>query len=107
MPRWSVGSVGDTALLDQVLPGTDAVMHLAGYIEVAESQAQPGRYFQNNTAAPLAMLDAMVRHGVPAICFSSTAAVYGEPEVVPIKEDAVLRPVNAYGASQTDVRAAP
>jgi UDP-glucose 4-epimerase len=92
--------VGDSALLDRVLPGTDAVMHLAGYIEVAESQAQPGRYFQNNVAAPLVMLEAMVRHGVAAICFSSTAAVYGEPETVPIKEDAILRPVNAYGASK-------
>jgi UDP-glucose 4-epimerase len=95
-----VGSVGDTALLDRVLPGTDAVMHLAGYIEVAESQAQPGRYFQNNTAAPLAMLESMVRHGVPAICFSSTAAVYGEPETVPIEEQSALKPVNAYGASK-------
>jgi UDP-glucose 4-epimerase len=75
-------------------------MHLAGYIEVAESQSHPGRYFQNNVAAPLAMLDAMVRQSVRAICFSSTAAVYGEPEAVPIPEDAVLSPVNAYGASK-------
>lgn len=95
-----IGSVGDPRVLDQLLPGVDAVMHLAGYIEVAESQTCPGRYFQNNVAAPLVMLEAMVRHGVPALVFSSTAAVYGEPEAVPIKEDAPLRPVNAYGASK-------
>jgi UDP-glucose 4-epimerase len=95
-----VGSVGDCALLDGVLPSVDAVMHLAGYIEVAESQEFPGRYFQNNVAAPLVMLEAMVRHQVSRIVFSSTAAVYGEPESVPIPEDALLRPVNAYGASK-------
>lgn len=95
-----VGSVGDPEALEQVLPGTDAVMHLAGYIEVAESQRHPGRYFQNNAAAPLVMLDAMVRYGVRGLVFSSTAAVYGEPEAVPIPEDARLLPVNAYGASK-------
>jgi UDP-glucose 4-epimerase len=95
-----VGSVGDAEVLDRVLPGIDAVMHLAGYIEVAESQQHPGRYFQNNVAAPLVMLEAMVRHGVCALVFSSTAAVYGEPEIVPIPEDARLLPVNAYGASK-------
>ncbi len=95
-----VGSVGDAVLLDRVLPGIDAVMHLAGYIEVAESQAQPGRYFQNNVAAPLVMLEAMVCHGISGLVFSSTAAVYGEPDVVPIQEDARLLPVNAYGASK-------
>lgn len=94
------GSVGDSSVLDRVLPGTDAVMHLAGYIEVAESQAQPGRYFQNNLAAPLVMLEAMARHGVAALVFSSTAAVYGEPEAVPIPEDARLAPVNVYGESK-------
>jgi UDP-glucose 4-epimerase len=94
------GDVGDPALLDRVLPGADAVMHLAGYIEVGESQADPAKYFRNNTARPLEMLAAMVRHGVGALCFSSTAAVYGEPEAVPIPEDAPTRPINAYGASK-------
>ncbi len=94
------GSVGDSGLLDSVLPGCDAVMHLAGLIEVGESQREPGRYFTANVAEPIVMLDAMVRHGVDAIVFSSTAAVYGEPQVVPIPEDAVLAPVNAYGATK-------
>jgi UDP-glucose 4-epimerase len=95
-----VGDVGDAALLDRVLPGCDAVMHLAGYIEVAESQADPGRYFTDNVSHALVMLDAMVRHGVRDIVFSSTAAVYGEPDIVPIVEDAPTVPVNAYGASK-------
>jgi UDP-glucose 4-epimerase len=92
--------VGDEVAVDQVLPGCDVVMHLAGYIEVAESQADPGRYFRNNAAAPLALLDAMVRHGVKSICFSSTAAVYGQPVETPIAEDAATNPINAYGASK-------
>lgn len=80
--------------------GIDAVMHLAGYIEVAESQADPGKYFDDNVGRPLKMLNNMVAHGVRNIVFSSTAAVYGEPEAVPIPEDAPKSPVNAYGASK-------
>lgn len=95
-----VGDVGDRAVLDRLLPGIDGVMHLAGLIEVGESQVDPGRYFQANAAAPLAMLRAMVDHDVETIVFSSTAAVYGEPERVPIQEDARLAPVNAYGESK-------
>jgi len=95
-----VGDVGDETALATALPGVDAVMHLAGYIEVAESQRDPGRYFENNVARPLVMLRAMVAHGVDALVFSSTAAVYGEPERVPVTEDARLAPVNAYGASK-------
>lgn len=94
------GSVDHEVVLDRLLPGCDAVMHLAGYIEVAESQADPARYFRNNVCRPLALLESMVKHGVPALVFSSTAAVYGEPESVPIPEDAPLRPINAYGASK-------
>lgn len=75
-------------------------MHLAGFIEVAESQEDPGRYFDNNVARPLTMLRAMVDHGIGALVFSSTAAVYGVPETVPIVEDAPTVPVNAYGASK-------
>jgi UDP-glucose 4-epimerase len=95
-----VGDVGDRAVLDSVLPGCDAVMHLAGLIEVAESQADPDRYFEFNVTRPVRMLEAMADHGVDAIVFSSTAAVYGEPESVPIDEDAPTVPVNAYGESK-------
>jgi UDP-glucose 4-epimerase len=75
-------------------------MHLAGFIEVAESVAEPERYFRANAIDPLVMLEAMKCHDVGAIVFSSTAAVYGEPESVPIREDAPTRPVNPYGASK-------
>lgn len=95
-----VGDVGDRSALDAALPGVDVVMHLAGYIEVAESQAYPERYFDNNVTRPLVMLGAMAERGIDAIVFSSTAAVYGEPSVVPIEEDAPTVPVNAYGASK-------
>jgi UDP-glucose 4-epimerase len=95
-----VANVGDREALDRVLPGCDAVMHLAGYIEVAESQGDPDRYFSNNVTAPTALLDAMRRHGVGALVFSSTAAVYGQPGAVPIREDAATEPINAYGASK-------
>lgn len=94
------GSVGDRAVLDEVLPGCDAVMHLAGYIEVAESMADPEKYFRANAIEPLVMVEAMQRHGVEAMVFSSTAAVYGEPNEIPIAETAHTRPVNPYGASK-------
>lgn len=95
-----VGDVGDREALGRVLPGCDAVLHCAGYIEVAESQADPERYFANNVTRPAVMLAAMAELGVRALVFSSTAAVYGEPEAVPITEDALLAPVNAYGESK-------
>jgi UDP-glucose 4-epimerase len=98
--EFAQGSVGDEAVLDRVLPGCDAVMHLAGYIEVAESVTDPEKYFRANTIEPTKMLAQMNAHGVGAIVFSSTAAVYGEPESVPITESARTLPVNPYGASK-------
>jgi len=94
------GSVGNSTALGAVLPGCDVVMHLAGYIEVAESVAEPQKYYRANAIEPLVMLDEMVKHGVTALAFSSTAAVYGEPDSVPIREDAPTMPVNPYGASK-------
>lgn len=98
--RLVVGDVGDAAAVRDALSGCDAVLHCAGYIEVAESQANPGRYFDNNVERPRALLSAMAETGVDAIVFSSTAAVYGEPASVPIPEDADTAPVNAYGESK-------
>ncbi|MDO9108970.1 MAG: UDP-glucose 4-epimerase GalE [Coriobacteriia bacterium] len=95
-----IAPVGHKGALDSVLHGVDAVMHLAGLIEVAESQSEPARYIDANVAQPSVMLQAMIEHGVKAIVFSSTAAVYGEPEQVPIPEDAPTRPINAYGLSK-------
>ncbi|MFZ0744699.1 MAG: UDP-glucose 4-epimerase GalE [Terracidiphilus sp.] len=78
----------------------DGVLHFAALIEAGESMVHPELYFRNNTASTLALLEAMLAHGPRRLVFSSTAAVYGEPESVPIKEDARLRPTNAYGESK-------
>jgi UDP-glucose 4-epimerase len=78
----------------------DGVMHFAALIEAGESMRHPGLYFRNNTAATLSLLEAMVAEGPLRLVFSSTAAVYGEPETIPIEEDARLSPTNAYGESK-------
>ncbi len=78
----------------------EAVLHFAAFIEAGESMQNPGKYFQNNVYATLSLLRSMVETGVKKLIFSSTAAVYGEPEVVPIPETAKLLPVNAYGESK-------
>ncbi len=101
-PRaWLIkGSVGDLSVLDDILPDVDVVVHCAGYIEVAESQADPDLYYRKNLAEPSRMLDRMVIHGVRKLVFSSTAAVYGVPERMPITEDTPQHPINVYGASK-------
>lgn len=76
------------------------VMHFAAFIAVGESVIDPGKYYRNNVGGTVELLDAMTRHGVPALVFSSTAAVYGTPEMVPIPEDAPLTPINPYGRSK-------
>lgn len=81
----------------------DAVMHFAARIEVAESVRAPGLYYDNNVGGSLALLAAMREAGVGRLVFSSTAAVYGEPESVPVTEDHPLRPANPYGASKAMV----
>jgi UDP-glucose 4-epimerase len=78
----------------------DAVMHFAAFIRVEESVAQPGKYFRNNFCNTLSLLDAMVRHGVQRFIFSSTAAVYGEPQYVPVDEKHPRKPINPYGLSK-------
>jgi UDP-glucose 4-epimerase len=78
----------------------DAVMHFAALIEAGESMVRPETFFRNNTASTLSLLEAMLAKGPRRIVFSSTAAVYGEPEAVPIPEDALLKPTNAYGESK-------
>jgi UDP-glucose 4-epimerase len=78
----------------------DGVLHFAALIEAGESMVRPEIFFRNNTASTLSLLEAVLAEGPRRIVFSSTAAVYGEPEVVPIKEDAKLQPTNAYGESK-------
>lgn len=93
--------VGDRAALDSVLQrGIQAVMHFAALIEAGESMQAPERYFRNNSANALTLLEAMLAHGVKHLVFSSTAALYGEPEHTPIEESDPLRPNNAYGESK-------
>ncbi|MCE1237165.1 MAG: UDP-glucose 4-epimerase GalE [Hyphomicrobiales bacterium] len=96
------GDIGDRALLDTLLEtrGVDAIVHFAGSIIVPESVADPLKYYGNNTVKSRELIAAAVRHGVKAFVFSSTAAVYGEPEIVPAPEDARLDPVSPYGSSK-------
>jgi len=95
------GDLADGAALEQVLhTGIDGVMHFAALIEAGESMKKPEIYFRNNSASTLTLLEAMLASGVNRLVFSSTAAVYGEPESTPIREDAALRPTNAYGESK-------
>lgn len=96
------GDLADTGLLDEVFDkyAVEAVVHLAADSLVGESMEDPGKYFRNNVANGVNLLDAMVAHQARYIVFSSTAAVYGEPEKIPITEDHPQRPTNPYGDSK-------
>ncbi len=84
----------------------DAVMHFAAFIEVGESVRKPARYYGNNTANTLSLLNLMTESGIDRFIFSSTAAVYGQPDVTPIPESAPLSPINPYGWSKRFVEQA-
>ena len=96
------GDIADTALLTRIFAdrGTRAVMHFAGSIVVPESVSNPLKYYDNNTARSRTLIQAAVEAGVPHFLFSSTATVYGEPEIKPLTEDDPLQPVNPYGMSK-------
>ncbi len=96
------GDTGDEAALDQLFGSHafDAVMHFAALIEAGESIKHPERYFENNSARTLTLLRVMFKHRVLRFVFSSTAAVYGEPQSVPIVEEHPLFPTNPYGESK-------
>ena len=98
-------NVADTAALSDVLAreAVDAVIHFAAYIAVGESTQKPELYFSNNVGGTLSLLTAMVQTGVRRLVFSSTAAVYGTPQVVPISEDSPFDPVSPYGESKVMV----
>ena len=99
------GDLADTAALDRVFEQhrPTAVMHFAAFIEVGESVRDPLKYYRNNTANAVNLLSAMQRHGVENFIFSSTAAVYGTPESMPIRETAPIRPINPYGHAKAFV----
>jgi UDP-glucose 4-epimerase len=96
------GDLADRSRLEQILASRkfDGVMHFAALIEAGESMKKPELYFRNNSASTLTLFEAMLATGVNRLVFSSTAAVYGEPESTPIREDAPLRPTNTYGESK-------
>jgi UDP-glucose 4-epimerase len=100
-----IGAVGDAVLLEDLFARRrfDAVMHFAARSLVGESVARPAEYWANNVAATVVLLQAMVRHQVSAFIFSSTAAVYGEPQHVPIAEDHPCAPTNPYGHTKLAV----
>ena len=96
------GNIADRALVDRLLAEQKigAIMHFAGSIVVPESVEQPLKYYANNTLASHALIGAAVDAGVRHILFSSTAAVYGAPDSVPIAESDPKQPINPYGASK-------
>jgi UDP-glucose 4-epimerase len=100
--RLITGDLEDRPALERLFDAGsfDAVLHFAALIEAGESMKVPERYFRNNTANTLNLLEAMLSHGVGRLVFSSTAALYGNPVRVPIEEDDVLAPTNAYGESK-------
>ncbi len=109
--RWGplvVGAVNDSALLRKVMDEhrTVGVVHFAASTSVGESMTAPRKYFQNNLVSTLTLLDAMVDSGVRHIVFSSTAAVYGNPQHVPIQEDHPKAPINPYGEGKLFVERA-
>lgn len=97
-----VGSTVDAPLLDRLLPerGIEAVIHFAACSQVGESVREPLRYYANNVGGSLGLVQALVRHGIDQLVFSSTAAVYGEPETALIDETHPTRPINPYGHSK-------
>ncbi|HZU07856.1 MAG TPA: UDP-glucose 4-epimerase GalE [Chloroflexota bacterium] len=97
-----VGDLADRARLDQVFAAGrfDAVLHFAAYAYVGESVADPAKYFRNNLGGGLALLDAMLAHGVERLVFSSTCATYGEPTRLPITEEEPQRPTSPYGETK-------
>jgi UDP-glucose 4-epimerase len=97
-----IGDAGDENLVENVIAqhGVEAIIHFAGSIVVPESIRDPLLYYRNNTMTTRALLNAAVKRGVKRFIFSSTAAVYGEPDQVPVPEHARTRPMSPYGSSK-------
>lgn len=97
-----IGDIADRNRLDAVIEQyqPEAVMHFAAYAYVGESVQDPGKYYRNNVAGTLTLLEAMRDRGIDKLIFSSTCATYGIPDQVPISEDHPQRPINPYGMSK-------
>ena len=102
------GDVLDTALLRDTITryGADAVMHFAAWLSVGESVRNPAGYYRNNVTGTVSVLEAMVAAGARYFVFSSTAAVFGNPQVTPITEDHPREPINSYGETKLAVERA-
>ncbi len=96
------GDFGDLDFTVETLKkyNIDAVMHFAAFIEVGESVQEPLRYYENNVSKTRTLLEAMDKAGVNKFVFSSTAAVYGMPDIIPITEDIIKNPINPYGETK-------
>lgn len=96
------GDLGDPLILDRVFAECDiaAVMNFASFIEVGASVKDPSAYYRNNVGNTLELLEAMARHGIQHLIFSSTAAIFGNPEYTPIDEAHPKAPINPYGRSK-------
>lgn len=97
-----VGDISDRPLLDQLFSEYPiaSVMHFAAFIAVGESVADPGKYYRNNVAGTLTLLEAMVAASIKHLVFSSTCALYGTPQFVPITEDHPQAPMSPYATSK-------
>jgi UDP-glucose 4-epimerase len=96
-----IGDLADTEKLDSCMQsGIDAVIHFAAFIEAGESMENAGKFFENNTANAIQLLNSAARHGVSRLVFSSTAGVYGDPVRIPIKESDPAVPINVYAESK-------
>ena len=95
-----VGDIADGAKLAQTMKRTEAVMHFAAHAYVGESIEKPRKYFQNNAASALTLVNTAVDAGVRRFVFSSTCAVYGTPSKMPIAEETLRQPINPYGVSK-------
>lgn len=100
-----VGDIADSRLVGKVCRkyDIDSVIHFAAYKAVGESVADPLRYYRNNVAGSVALVDALLEHDVKHVVFSSSAAVYGNPDSSPVNEDAPLRPESPYAQTKADV----
>lgn len=97
-----VGDIGDRSLLQKIFreEKIDAVMHFAAWIDVGESVLEPAKYYENNVVKTLTLLEEMVRARVLSFIFSSSAAIFGIPEKIPVNEEAPKAPINPYGTTK-------
>ncbi|VVB81546.1 ADP-L-glycero-D-manno-heptose-6-epimerase [uncultured archaeon] len=96
------GDIHDKSLLDKTIKKhkIEAIMHFAAFIEVGESMKDPKKYFENNSAGTINLLNAAIENKARYFVFSSTAALFGHPEEMPITENCPFNPINAYGESK-------